>query len=106
MEGNTEKQIQIASMLTCKVGEFPITSLGIPLRPTKLLHADWQPLFDKIDKRLAGWKGAIFSRAGRLVLVNSVLTAMPFYMMSFYHFPRWVRDMIDKIRSLFWKGGK
>ena len=32
-----EEQIQIATMLNCKVGRFFITYLGIPLRPHRLL---------------------------------------------------------------------
>jgi len=79
---NQALQVQVVAMLNCQVGTFPITYLGIPLRPGKFLHVDWQPLLDKTDKRLAGWKGVSLSR-GRLVLVNVVLTAMPLYMMSF-----------------------
>jgi len=36
LEENPKLQVQVASMLNCKVGKFPITYLGIFLRPSKL----------------------------------------------------------------------
>jgi len=60
-----------------------------------------------IDRRLAGWKDSTLSRGGRLILVNSVLTAMPLYMMLCYKIPAWVKNQIDKMRRNFlWKGGR
>ena len=99
--------MQIDSMLNCKIGEFLIIYLGIPLRPSKLHNTDWQPLIDKTDSRLAGCKDSNLSRGGRLVLANPILTTMPFNMMPFYHFPKWVRNIINKVRRRFlWEGGK
>ena len=62
LENNEDLQNQVACMLNCKVGKFPITCLKIPLRPNKLLHSDWKTVFDKVDKRLEGWKGSSLSR--------------------------------------------
>lgn len=43
--------------------------------------------------------------AGRLILVNSVLTVMPLYFMSYFILPKWVLMRIDRMhRSFFWKG--
>lgn len=96
-----------SKLLNCKLSQFPISYLGIPLRPTKLLKTDWIPLINKIENRLCSWKAHSLSSAGRLVLVKSVLSAIPTYWMSFYTLPTWVRNRIDMIRSSFlWNGGR
>ena len=42
---------------------------------------------------------------GRLILINSVLTAIPLFQLSFFKFPAWVIRDIDKIRRNFlWAG--
>nr|CAD1835017.1 unnamed protein product [Ananas comosus var. bracteatus] len=47
------------------------------LSPKQLLKSDYLPLLEKIDTRLAGWKGTTLSRGGRLVLLNSGITSIP-----------------------------
>ena len=45
--------LQVLDVLHCNIGSFPFTYLGLPLTPTTLSKTDWQPLLDRIDKRLA-----------------------------------------------------
>ena len=106
MEENELFQSQIAAMMNCKAGKFPITYLGIPLRPHKLLLSDWQPLLEKVDRRLFGWTSSCLPRGGRLILVNSVLKALPMYLMSFFLLPKWVIVRIDKVRIFLFFFGK
>ena len=97
LEDNTDLQMRIENMLNCQFGSFPITYLGVPLRPRKLLHEDWQSLCrPKLIKDLQGWKGNTVSTGGRLILINSVLSSMSSYMMSFHNFlygslSRWIK---------------
>ena len=56
---------------------FPQTYLGLPLSWKKLRFADFLPLIAKVDKYLAGWAARLLSPAGRLVLINVVLDALP-----------------------------
>jgi len=67
--------LQIVDVVHCRMGSFPFTYLDVPLNPTALSTADWQPLFDKINQVLSSWKGHSLSRGGRLVIVNSILTS-------------------------------
>lgn len=55
LDDNNDAHDQAAHMLNCKKGQFPLNYLGIPLSliPTKLQHKDWQPLINKVDRRLA-----------------------------------------------------
>jgi hypothetical protein len=84
-----------AEIFGCPVGAFPIKYLGIPLHYTKLSREDPQPLVDKIIKRIAGWRGKLLSRAGRIILIKTCLAGIPVYLLSFFKFPRWAIDMIN-----------
>uniref|UniRef100_A0A453NTJ0 Uncharacterized protein n=1 Tax=Aegilops tauschii subsp. strangulata TaxID=200361 RepID=A0A453NTJ0_AEGTS len=43
----------------------------------------------------------LMSYGGRLVLINSVLTSMPMFLLSFFEVPKGVRKRLDFYRSLF-----
>jgi hypothetical protein len=64
-------------------GIFPLKYLGIPIHYRKLRNADWKRVEEGFEKRLIGWKGKHLSTGGRLTLINSVLSILPMYMMSF-----------------------
>jgi hypothetical protein len=80
-----------------KIGIFPGKYLGLPLHTRKLRRADVQPLIDKIDGRIPGWKGKLLSTAGRETLVKSVLTAQPIYHLMFFPVQKWLLQQIDKM---------
>jgi len=62
-------------------------------------------LIDKVGKRLSAWKGRLLNRAGRLRLINSVLTAIPTYYLTVFRMQKWAIKRIDKLRRNFlWKG--
>ena len=49
-------------------------------------------------------KGKNLSTGGRLTLINSVLSSIPLYMMSFFEIPKGVRKKLDYFRSrFFWQ---
>lgn len=73
-------------MFGCPVGDLPITYLGAPLHYEKLKGEYLQPLVDKIIKRIAGWRGKLFSHAGRLLLIKTCLASIPVYLMLFLTF--------------------
>jgi len=85
---------------------FPCRYLGLQLHTRSLqknLHV--QPLIEKIGNRLARWKGRLLNRAGRLALVQSVLSSMLTYHLTIFPLAVWARKQIDKIRcSFLWKG--
>jgi hypothetical protein len=64
----------------CPVGAFPIKYLGIPLHYNKLSREDLQPLVNKIIKRIAGWRGKLLTKAGRIILIKTCLASIPVYM--------------------------
>ncbi len=74
---SAQQSTAVASLLHCPCQTFPLTYLGLPVSPHKPRKADFLPLIEKLDKRMAGWKGLTLSRGGRLTLLNSVLTGIP-----------------------------
>nr|CAD1820597.1 unnamed protein product [Ananas comosus var. bracteatus] len=89
----------LADYLGCSTQAFPFIYLGLPLSPKRLRKADYVPLIEKLDNRLAGWKGLLLSRGGRLVLLNSTLSSVPTFFCSAFALPAWVLKVADKIRG-------
>ncbi len=104
---SAEQAASLGLLLNCPLKEFHLSYLGLPLSPRKLRKVDFAPLIEKLDCRLAGWKGSLLSRGGRLVLLNSVLSGIPAYFCAVFRLPAWVVAAIDKIRrGVFWRGDK
>jgi len=80
---------------------FPCRYLGLQLHTRALQKIHVQPLIEKIANRLAGWKGRLLNRAGRLTLVTSTLSSMPIYHLTIFPLAAWARKQIDKIRRSF-----
>ena len=69
----------------------------------KLSNADWRIVEEKFEKKLSSWKGKHMSVGGRLVLINSVLTGLGMFMLSFF-FESQVLEKLDYYRSrFFWQ---
>jgi hypothetical protein len=68
---------------------------------------EFQPLIDKVSNRLPAWKGRFLNKAGRLKLLNTVLSSIPAYFITVFPLKKWVISKIDKIRRGFlWKGAQ
>jgi hypothetical protein len=58
------------------------------MKTRKLNNKDWQMIEKRFEKRLSGWKGKMLSVGGCLVLINSMLSSLVMFMMSFFEVPR------------------
>ena len=95
---------EYAQLFGCKTGGLPFKYLGIPLHHRKLSNKDWAIIEERFQKKLSSWKGKLLSVGGRLVLINSVLTSLAMYMLSFFEVPKGVLQKLDFYRSrFFWQ---
>lgn len=58
-------------------------------------------VLEKCEKKLSRWKAEYLSLGGRLTLINTVLDALPTYMMTLFPSPASVVQRLDKIRRSF-----
>lgn len=91
-------------IFTCQAGQLPLKYLGMPIYKERLQNKHCKFLEDKIEKRMKGWQGKVLSISGRTTLLNSCLSSIPFYMLSFYKLPKGVEKRLDYFRSrLLWQ---
>ena len=100
-----ERELEYSEIFGCNKGHYPFKYLSIPMHHRKLSNEDWNDIIERLKKRLNGWKGKMLSVGGRLVLINSILTSITMFMLSFFKIPRKVLEKLDQIRSrFFWEG--
>lgn len=60
-------------------------------------------MLERVQKRLAGWKGMHLSKGGRVVLAKSVLASLPTYYLSLFVIPILVANRIERCqRDFIW----
>jgi hypothetical protein len=85
----------------CQTGYLPFKYLGIPINYRRLRNGEWKPVEDRFESKLGNWIGKLLSYGDRLILINSVLTSLPMFMLSFFEIPKGVRKRLDYYRSRF-----
>jgi hypothetical protein len=85
----------------CESGSYPFKYLGIPIHFRKLRNVEWKPIEDRIERKLSSWIGKLLSYGDHLILINSILTILPMFMLSFFEIPKGVRKRLDFFRSRF-----
>ncbi|KAK3220388.1 hypothetical protein Dsin_014358 [Dipteronia sinensis] len=92
-----------AELLRCKTASLSIMFLGLPLGGNPKSIRLWEPMLEKVRARLAPWKLRFISKAGRLVLIKSLLANLPTYFLSVFKIPKAVAMAIEKMqRDFFW----
>ena len=102
---NLEDTVSLLRHFPGRLDPFPTKYLGVPLSLKKLSKKDLQPLVDKMNDRLPSWKSRLLSKAGRAVLIKSVLSAIPMHTAMVVDLSPWAIKQIDKRRRAFlWNG--
>jgi hypothetical protein len=95
---------QYRHIFGCESGSLPLRYLGIPVHYRTLRNAEWNPIETRFASKLGCWRSKLLSYGDRLVLINSVLTSLPMFMLSFLEIPIGVRKRLDYYRSkFFWQ---
>eukprot|EP00253_Pinus_taeda_P029015 PITA_29015 len=86
-------------------GELPTKYLGnqIYFHPTRMVN--WLQVIEKIKNKMAGWVFRTLNIAGRIVLVKSVLQAIPIYPLSIIAAPKGACSKIKELYTKFIWGG-
>lgn len=72
----------LALVMGCKVEKLPIKYLGLPLGANPKRIKTWEPMLDRMAKKLNVWSRRFNSSGGRLTLLNSNFGHLPIYFMS------------------------
>lgn len=101
--GEAKELVQTYTRLFgCQERSFPFKYLGIPMSDHKLANKDWSMIEECFQKKkISSWKGKLLSVGGRLVLINSVLSSIPLFMLSYFKIPKGVLKKLDYYRSRF-----
>ncbi|KAL0367294.1 UNVERIFIED_CONTAM: hypothetical protein Sradi_3619500 [Sesamum radiatum] len=95
----------LLAILNFQERHLPIRYLGLPLLASRLTIADCQPILQKIDAHIKGWEGVMFSFAGRVQLIKSVLSALQVYWAMAFILPKHIIKEIEKrLRNFLWRG--
>ncbi|XP_030969951.1 uncharacterized protein LOC115990243 [Quercus lobata] len=57
--GKVNNLIALADILSCRVGSLPMKYLGMPLGTSFKTVSIWNPILEKMEKKLSGWKNTL-----------------------------------------------
>ena len=97
-----DKQNEIIGMLGVEVTYDSSYYLGLP---SVLCRSKWVIfgfLKDRLHTRLSSWKSKLLSRAGKSILMKTIVQALPTYSMSVFLIPSSVIEELQKMLTSFW----
>ena len=77
----------LVAVLGCKQGSLRMKYLGLPLGAKFKEKTIWNPILEKMERKLAGWKKLYLSEGGRVTLIKSTLSNLPTYFLSLFPIP-------------------
>ncbi|XP_072076837.1 uncharacterized protein [Arachis hypogaea] len=93
----------VCGILGCEQAVLPVRYLGISLGANPHMVKTWKPIIDKAEEKLSLWKAKVLNKAGKLILIKSVLNSLPIYYLSLYKMPKAVANKLIVLqRSFMW----
>ena len=99
--GEVNNMHALAKILGCRVGSLPMTYLGMPLGMSHKSSPIWNPILEKIERKLTGWKKLYSSKGGRLTLLKSTLSSLPTYFFISFHHSYMCLNKVEKCKGIF-----
>ena len=62
--GEVDDVHALVEILGCRVGTLPMFYLGMPLGVSHNSHSIWNPILEKIERKLVGWNKLYLSKGG------------------------------------------
>ncbi|KAL9666522.1 hypothetical protein QQ045_000856 [Rhodiola kirilowii] len=99
------KKVWVEQALGIAVAKLPVRYLGIPLTSKAISAQDCKSLIDIITGRIHSWSNRYLLRAGRRLLINSILHSVVFFWARMCILPKKVLHTVSSICARFlWKG--
>jgi hypothetical protein len=99
-----ERKNEFEEIITFCSGVLPMKYLGVPIDEKRIRNIDWKPAENKMESKLQCWQGKGLAMGGKISLINSSLSSIPLYMLSFYILPKGPKERMDMHRSrLLWE---
>lgn len=100
---NNRVSSRICNILNFKLGNTPFTYLGVLISPKKLAISHFEFMISCINVAIADWSRANLSKAGKSVLIDSILMATPTYYMLVYPIPDSILTKFSRVaRKFLW----
>ena len=65
----------------------------------------WNPILERMERRLVDWKRMYLSKGGKVTLIKSSLSSLPTYFLSLFPLPGKVAKRMEKLqRDFLWNG--
>jgi hypothetical protein len=101
---NPEEQQRIADNLNCRLASFLVNNLGMPVRDSRILIKDLDPLVGRVESKAEPCRGKFTAKGSKTILINSCLSSLPLYIMGLYLLPEGVHGNFDKeLSRFFWQ---
>ena len=83
------------------VDSLPMIYLGMPLGTSYKTASIWNPILERMEKKLTGWKRLYLSKGGRLTSLKSTLSSLLTYHLSLFTVPKAVAIKLERIQRNF-----
>eukprot|EP00253_Pinus_taeda_P006485 PITA_06485 len=81
--------------------------LGLPIISGVKTRSLWSEIISKIKTKIGAWGGYWLTKGGKIILIKSLLSALPIFQAAFLLAPRNVMEQISKLlRDFLWQGRK
>jgi hypothetical protein len=101
--GHVPNLVDLAAIMGCKIAQLPMSYLGMPLGTKFKSKSIWDPILEKMERKLSGWQRMYLSKGSRVTLIKSTLSSLPTYFLSLFPLPVSVAMCIEKIqRDFLW----
>ena len=99
--GNVPNMDELVEILGCQQSSLPLKYLGLPLGASHKEETIWNPVLEKMEQCLAGWKRLYLSKGGKVTLIKSTLSNLPTYFLSLLPIPIKVANRMEKLQRDF-----
>ena len=92
---------RLVELLDCKVSGWLIPYLGLLLGGNPIACGFWDPVIERISRRLDDWQKVYLSFNSRITLIHSCLSHIPSYFLSLFKIPALVAVKIERLQRDF-----